>query len=314
MFYNTYQQAAAEGYLGFRLLRRRRARLNAPATSGLITAWPAWALRGGANRLTTSPSAVPTSRMCTTRSTGQNGGLPLSTYWSATNSASYGSAQSYIPEIPWNDSCAQHAHLRVHSGKFPNLRQRPSLQHQPRTTPLLATSALAAAGAGASNCATGAARRVIETNYGIITSECQGYAQTVAGSRARRWSGGKAVYGSNSDGVRDIPDVSLFAANGVWGHFETVCWADPAYTSDGAAICTGAARAPGPALAELPWLLPPWQASRLLSIRRRAPTGATHPYYYQIGAKPIRHGWWDLPAAAPATRAPAREAPAPLTT
>ncbi len=29
-----------------------------------------------------------------------------SAYWSATNSATYASALSYIPEIPWNDSCA----------------------------------------------------------------------------------------------------------------------------------------------------------------------------------------------------------------
>ena len=42
------------------------------------------------------------------------------------------------------------------------------------------------------------------------------------------------------DGVRDIPDVSMFAANGVWGHFETVCWSDPSQTSGGAASCSGA--------------------------------------------------------------------------
>ena len=29
-----------------------------------------------------------------------------SAYWSTTNEATYGSALSYIPEIPWNDSCA----------------------------------------------------------------------------------------------------------------------------------------------------------------------------------------------------------------
>jgi hypothetical protein len=29
-----------------------------------------------------------------------------STYWSATNSKTYESAKSYVPEIPWNDSCA----------------------------------------------------------------------------------------------------------------------------------------------------------------------------------------------------------------
>ena len=29
-----------------------------------------------------------------------------STYWNSTNTATFGSARSYIPEIPWNDSCA----------------------------------------------------------------------------------------------------------------------------------------------------------------------------------------------------------------
>ena len=30
----------------------------------------------------------------------------INTYWSKTNSTTYGSALSYVPEIPWNDSCA----------------------------------------------------------------------------------------------------------------------------------------------------------------------------------------------------------------
>src|SRR5262249_36671984 len=29
-----------------------------------------------------------------------------STYWSPSNGTTYGSALSYVPEIPWNDSCA----------------------------------------------------------------------------------------------------------------------------------------------------------------------------------------------------------------
>ena len=40
--------------------------------------------------------------------------------------------------------------------------------------------------------------------------------------------------------MRDIPDVSLFAANGDWGHFETLCWSDPTQTSGGAVSCSGA--------------------------------------------------------------------------
>ncbi len=38
--------------------------------------------------------------------TAGEGGAPLSTYWSASNTAALGSALSYIPEIPWNSSCA----------------------------------------------------------------------------------------------------------------------------------------------------------------------------------------------------------------
>ena len=34
------------------------------------------------------------------------GGAALSTYWNSTNSPTFGSAKSYIPEIPWNESCA----------------------------------------------------------------------------------------------------------------------------------------------------------------------------------------------------------------
>ena len=36
----------------------------------------------------------------------QNGGPAVSTYWNAANTASFGSALSYIPEIPWDNSCA----------------------------------------------------------------------------------------------------------------------------------------------------------------------------------------------------------------
>jgi hypothetical protein len=43
------------------------------------------------------------------------------------------------------------------------------------------------------------------------------------------------VLGNPADGVRDIPDVSLFAANGVWGHFLVICYTD---VSGGGEACT----------------------------------------------------------------------------
>jgi subtilase family serine protease len=44
------------------------------------------------------------------------------------------------------------------------------------------------------------------------------------------------MVGNPADGVRDIPDVSLFAADGVWGHYYVYCWSD---TVSGGASCTG---------------------------------------------------------------------------
>src|ERR1017187_5178849 len=48
------------------------------------------------------------------------------------------------------------------------------------------------------------------------------------------WQSG--IFGNPADGVRDIPDVSLFASNGIWGHYVTVCFSD---TVNGGTSCSG---------------------------------------------------------------------------
>ncbi len=48
------------------------------------------------------------------------------------------------------------------------------------------------------------------------------------------WQSG--LLGNPADGVRDMPDVSLFAANGVWKHYYVFCWSDP---NNGGIPCTG---------------------------------------------------------------------------
>ena len=45
------------------------------------------------------------------------------------------------------------------------------------------------------------------------------------------------MLGNSSDGVRDIPDISFFAANGVWSHYYVVCYSDIGH---GGSACTGA--------------------------------------------------------------------------
>jgi subtilase family serine protease len=141
-------------------------------------------------------------------------------YWSSTNTATYGSALSYIPEIPWNDSCAGSllANYMGYStvygvGGFCNsssARRNSFVQ-------------VVAGSGGPSNCFTGS-----PSPFGVAGGSCKGVAKP-------DWQTGLA--GIPSDGVRDIPDVSLFAADGVWGHYFVTCWSD---IRNGGAACTGA--------------------------------------------------------------------------
>ncbi|MGB9235628.1 MAG: Ig-like domain repeat protein [Terriglobales bacterium] len=236
MFYNTYQQAATEGYSVF-VSSGDAGASQCSGNFGLEYSLASLGITGwGESPYNVSVGGTDYEDVYNAK-TGQNGGAPLSTYWNSSNTGTYGSAKSYIPEIPWNDSCGSALISEFVQGNF----QTYSSGHLCNTSPYNTTAgyiSLGAASGGASNCATGAAGSN-ETDYGIITSECQGLAKPSFQTGAAL-TGGKAVYGSNTDGLRDIPDVSLFAANGVWGHFQTVCWADPAYTSDGSASCAGA--------------------------------------------------------------------------
>ena len=150
-----------------------------------------------------------------------------STYWSPTNSAaSYGSALSYMPEIPWNDSCADNLIINFLSTYYSsNLINGfgPSGTGLCNTYPFDTTSALLTTGSGSggpSNCATGAPS----------TSGAPASGGTCAGYAKPSW---QSVVGNPSDGVRDIPDVSLMAANGVWNHFYIICMSNPAEVSEG---------------------------------------------------------------------------------
>jgi subtilase family serine protease len=141
-------------------------------------------------------------------------------YWSATNGINYGSALSYVPEIPWNDTCAS----TLISG------------YLGYPTPYGANGFCASAGAyflfdiagsgGPSNCATGASNGGIN---GATPSNgtCQGW-------KKPSWQN---VLGNPQDGVRDLPDVSMFSSDGVWNHAYVFCDSDVANYG---APCVGA--------------------------------------------------------------------------
>jgi hypothetical protein len=138
------------------------------------------------------------------------------TYWSATNSPTYGSALSYIPEIPWNDSCAS-VLISTFSG-FATTYGSSGFCNSSSGENFLD---VVGGSGGPSACATGA-----PISQGVVGGTCKGYAKPL-------W---QSILGNPADGVRDLPDVSLFAANGVWGHAYVYCDSD---TSNGGALCTG---------------------------------------------------------------------------
>ena len=142
-----------------------------------------------------------------------------SKYWSSTNT-SFASALSYIPEIPWNDSCANVMLAGYHGYSTVYGAAGFCGSSMARNYGYLV---VAAGSGGPSGCATGN-----PASTGVVGGTCGGWPKP-------DWQTG--VAGIVSDNVRDIPDVSLFAANGVWGHYYVDCWSN---IRAGGASCAGA--------------------------------------------------------------------------
>jgi len=204
--YNSaYQQAVTQGvsvFVASVIAARLAATMRADATHASVSCFRlhAYNVAVGAP---TSAIASPVPILPT--------GVPA-------NTPAFGSAISYAPEIPWNDSCAGalvsnylgfsptygptslcNDPLSAFLGKHGGRRRRPQrLCHQEHLR--LQTAVLSA----------GLAR---------------GWPSLLA-----------SVLGNPSDGVRDTPDVSLFSADGLWSHFYIFCWSN---TAQGGASCGG---------------------------------------------------------------------------
>ena len=186
-----------------------------------------------------------------------------STYWNTTNTPTFESAKSYIPEIPWNDSCAG-VLLATFEGFATTYGTSGFCNSSTGEADFLTTGA---GSGGPSGCATGSA-----STSGVVSGTCKGYAKP-------SWQTG--VVGIPADGVRDLPDVSLFASNGLWGHYYVFCWSD---TTEGGTACTGApsgwSGAGGTSFASP--ILAGIQA--LVNQKQGARQGNPNPVYYQLAA------------------------------
>ncbi len=184
------------------------------------------------------------------------------TYWNSSNTSAFGSAISYIPEIPWNDSCAG-ALLTAYVGYSPTYGST-SLCNDPVYGSLFQTTV--GGGGGPSQCATGA-----PSTSSVVSGTCQGWPKP-------SW---QSVLGNPNDGVRDTPDVSLFAADGLWSHFYIFCWSD---TKNGGAACgadpsawsgAGGTSFASPIMAGV---------QALINQKAGGPQGNPAPVYYQLAA------------------------------
>ncbi len=183
-----------------------------------------------------------------------------SAYWNPTNSSSYESALSYVPEIPWNDSCGSLV-IALYLGYSQTYG----------TTGLCGTGeglTTASGSGGPSGCATGS-----PSTSGVVSGTCAGWAKPSY----------QSVFGNPSDGVRDLPDVSLFAANGVWDHYYPFCYSDPT-PGNGGTPCTGApdnwSGAGGTSFSS------PIMAGIQALVNQKAggPQGNPNPVYYSLAA------------------------------
>src|SRR6266849_6196315 len=185
------------------------------------------------------------------------------TYWNSSNTSAFGSAISYVPETPWNDSCASFL-FSTYVGYSPTYGST-SLCNDPSIGFALMTTV--AGGGGPSQCATGAA-----STAGVVSGTCAGWPKP-------SW---QTVLGNPQDGVRDTPDVSLFAADGLlWSHYYIFCWSD---TAKGGAACgsdpstwmgAGGTSFASPIMAGI---------QALINQKAGGPQGNPAPVYYQLAA------------------------------
>ena len=154
-------------------------------------------------------------------------GVNPNTYWNASNTPTYNSALSYIQEIPWNNSCAGGLIANFLGPIFSTTFTPLSLCNSSVASEYGLRNAVGGSG-GPSGCATG-----IPSVSGVVGGTCAGWPKP---------SYQAGLYGNPSDGVRDIPDVSLFASNGFWDAYYVVCWSNPNTSSavGGGYTCTGA--------------------------------------------------------------------------
>jgi subtilase family serine protease len=186
-------------------------------------------------------------------------------YWNNKQGAPWTTALSYIPEITWNDTCASLLVAQYFGG----------------TTTTYGASGFCNSSTGAQFLSLGGGEGGPSGFYSGTASVANVVSGTCKGYPKPSW---QKLLGVPADGVRDVPDVSMFASDGsVWGHSLATCFTDPTAKSSGP--CTGnpatwAANAGGTSYATP--IMAAIQA--LVDQDQGGAQGNPAPVYYQLAA------------------------------
>jgi hypothetical protein len=200
------------------------------------------------------------------------------TYWNNYNNTWYGSAKGYVPEIPWGDSCATVMLSTLLGTAVPPVgaSSECNVSSTFRTT--------GGGSGGPSGCATGTA-----SSTSVVSGSCKGFAKPTFQSS---YIG--VLPGMPNDGVRDQPDISAFAANGLSGHLLPACFSGT-YSGAGGFTCGTIAAPTRPinAANTTYWWIgggtsfasPIMAGSQaLVNQFKNAPQGNPNPRYYALAA------------------------------
>lgn len=184
-------------------------------------------------------------------------------YWSAANTTG-GSAKSYIPEIPWDDSCASPL-IAAFNGYAIAFGSAGFCLADSRTDENYQTTA--AGSGGPSGCATGSA-----AESEVVGFDCHGTAKPA-------W---QSVTGNPKDGVRDLPDVALFAGDGVWKHAYIFC--DSNLSDADGATCKPGATGDWSQGGGTSFAAPIMAGIQALVTQKWGREGNPNPVYYKLAA------------------------------
>ena len=187
-----------------------------------------------------------------------------STYWSATNGTTFGSALSYVPEIPWNDSCAS---ALIADGFSLSTSGADSLCNLISGTEFSFLLNISGGSGGPSGCATGT-----PSTAGVVSGTCKDTLNLR----------GNPCWAIRATACEMFPTCRCSPRIGVWNHSYVICYSD---TANGGTSCAGAPNTwslfGGTSIAS------PIMAAiqSLVNQKTASAAGNPNPTYYALAAK-----------------------------